>query len=525
MRQRRRQLQIIFQDPYASLDPRLPAGEIVAEPLRNFAGMTRGRAARAGAVAVRARRPAPRSGGQVSARVLRRPAAAPRHRPRAGAEPEADRLRRAGLGARRLGAGAGGQPADGPAGRARHRLPVRRPRPGGGAPHQPPRRRDVPRPDVEVADRDTLFAAPRHPYTEILLSAVPVPNPRIRPQRMLLQGDPPSPANPPPGCRFHTRCPLAQPVCREERPPLTPRAARRRHAMGGLSLPLNDLSYEDRMSTTPHLRPADPRRHRHRRHQGAALRGRRRRRRTAASPRSATSPAARAARTIDAAGLIVAPGFIDSHTHDDRRCSRSRTWSFKVSQGVTTVIAGNCGISRRAAGARHGSCRCRSTCSTTPAAVRFTRRSPPMSAALRRASRRRSTCAALVGHSTLRVAAMDELDRAAASAEEIARDARAARRGARRPARSACRPASSTRRRRRRPPRRSSRSAGRCARARRLYVTHMRDEWRRVMEALDETFRIGRELGMPVVVSHHKVQDRPTSAARRETLALDPRDA
>ena len=76
---------------------------------------------------------------------------------------------------------------------------------------------------MEVADRDTLFAAPRDPYTEILLSAVPVPNPRIRPQRLLLQGDPPSPANPPPGCRFHTRCPLAQPVCREERPPLTPR--------------------------------------------------------------------------------------------------------------------------------------------------------------------------------------------------------------------------------------------------------------------------------------------------------------
>jgi peptide/nickel transport system ATP-binding protein len=78
---------------------------------------------------------------------------------------------------------------------------------------------------MEVADRDTLFAAPRHPYTEILLSAVPVPNPRVKPQRMLLSGDPPSPANPPPGCRFHTRCPLAQAVCREERPPLTPRPA------------------------------------------------------------------------------------------------------------------------------------------------------------------------------------------------------------------------------------------------------------------------------------------------------------
>ena len=76
---------------------------------------------------------------------------------------------------------------------------------------------------VEVADRDTLFAAPRHPYTEILLSAAPVPNPRTPARRILLQGDPPSPANPPSGCRFHTRCPLAQAVCREQRPALTPR--------------------------------------------------------------------------------------------------------------------------------------------------------------------------------------------------------------------------------------------------------------------------------------------------------------
>ena len=76
---------------------------------------------------------------------------------------------------------------------------------------------------TDGAARPTHSAAPRPPYTEILLSAVPVPNPRVRPQRTLLQGDPPSPANPPPGCRFHTRCPLAQPVCREERPPLTPR--------------------------------------------------------------------------------------------------------------------------------------------------------------------------------------------------------------------------------------------------------------------------------------------------------------
>jgi oligopeptide/dipeptide ABC transporter ATP-binding protein len=87
-----------------------------------------------------------------------------------------------------------------------------------------------------VADRDTLFAAPRHPYTEILLSAVPVPNPRVKPQRMLLQGDPPSPANPPPGCRFHTRCPLAQ--AGVPRGTAAAHAARRicRNAMGRLPL-------------------------------------------------------------------------------------------------------------------------------------------------------------------------------------------------------------------------------------------------------------------------------------------------
>ncbi len=71
---------------------------------------------------------------------------------------------------------------------------------------------------VELADRRTLFAAPRHPYTRALLSAVPVPDPAARRQRVILRGDVPSPINPPCGCRFHTRCPVVTERCRVEEP-------------------------------------------------------------------------------------------------------------------------------------------------------------------------------------------------------------------------------------------------------------------------------------------------------------------
>jgi oligopeptide/dipeptide ABC transporter ATP-binding protein len=73
---------------------------------------------------------------------------------------------------------------------------------------------------VEYADKKTLFTEPKHPYTEALLSAVPVPNPKLRRERRLLQGDVPSPINPPPGCTFHTRCPYATERCKQEVPVL-----------------------------------------------------------------------------------------------------------------------------------------------------------------------------------------------------------------------------------------------------------------------------------------------------------------
>jgi peptide/nickel transport system ATP-binding protein/oligopeptide transport system ATP-binding protein len=73
---------------------------------------------------------------------------------------------------------------------------------------------------VEIAARAALFETPRHPYTEALLAAVPVSHPRARRARTVLKGDVPSPINPPPGCRFHTRCPIAVARCRQEEPPL-----------------------------------------------------------------------------------------------------------------------------------------------------------------------------------------------------------------------------------------------------------------------------------------------------------------
>ena len=73
---------------------------------------------------------------------------------------------------------------------------------------------------VELTDAETLYKTPLHPYTQALLSAAPIPDPRRKKKRVILTGDVPSPIAPPPGCRFHTRCLYAKEICRDQEPPL-----------------------------------------------------------------------------------------------------------------------------------------------------------------------------------------------------------------------------------------------------------------------------------------------------------------
>jgi oligopeptide transport system ATP-binding protein len=112
---------------------------------------------------------------------------------------------------------------------------------------------------VEIADKRSLFAAPRHPYTQALLSAIPLPEPALKRQRVILQGDVPSPLNPPSGCRFHTRCPYAQERCRREEPILTeagsddPDHRTACHFWREIGVPERLLPSADELTSNPHL--------------------------------------------------------------------------------------------------------------------------------------------------------------------------------------------------------------------------------------------------------------------------------
>ena len=207
----RRDLQVVFQDPMASLDPRLPICDILAEPMRG--ARRSGRRAPTNACASCSswsgssrehanRYPQEFSGGQRQRIGIARALAL---------EPEAARARRAGLGARRLHPGRRHQPA-----RASckaelglsylfvaHDLSVVRHIADRVAVMYLGR-------IVEIGDADDVFDRPSHPYTQALLSAMPMPDPVAERQRtrILVRGDLPSPANPPSGCRFRTRCPL-----------------------------------------------------------------------------------------------------------------------------------------------------------------------------------------------------------------------------------------------------------------------------------------------------------------------------
>jgi oligopeptide/dipeptide ABC transporter ATP-binding protein len=220
MRPHRRQIQMVFQDPYSSLNPRLNAGEIVGEPLGNFRlaeGSEKQQrvAALLEKVGLRAeamsRYPFEFSGGQrqrlgIARALALNPKVIVADEPVSALDVSVqaqvlnllmDLQAEFGLAYLFVSHDLGVVEHIG------HRIAVMY----------------LGR-IVELAEKAALFAEPLHPYSEALIAAAPVADPGARRERMVLEGDVPSPINPPPGCHFHTRCPYAVARCRAEAPPL-----------------------------------------------------------------------------------------------------------------------------------------------------------------------------------------------------------------------------------------------------------------------------------------------------------------
>jgi N-acyl-D-amino-acid deacylase len=221
------------------------------------------------------------------------------------------------------------------------------------------------------------------------------------------------------------------------------------------------------------------------------------------------------AREIDVSGRIVAPGFIDVHTHDDRALLATPEMAAKASQGVTTVVTGNCGISLAPLAIDHAP--------PPPldligdhADYRYRRFADYLAALDRDPPAINAAC--LVGHSTLRVGAMTTLDRPAEVAElarmrELLQEALDA--GAIGLSSGlAYAPAEHA------PPAEIEALAALLRPAGALYTTHMRNEGDRVLDSLDESFAVGRAAGVPVVISHHKTIGRANFGRTAETLPV-----